>query len=192
MLEMLKRLLGITDDSQDALLSQLLDESQSYVEDFLGRNLDLGDYQDVIEPNGSTSIWLRNFPVQGVTSIESLEGNKVTDFRVVRANGLVRTSSNLFGDYLVEYQGGYETLPAWAAKAIVDTAAGLYGQQGSAGGTGGVAIGAVKSEEIVGVAKVTYETGSSSGSSNQGSSGASGSLSASTIETLERHKNRYA
>lgn len=192
MLEMLKRLLGITDDSQDALLSQLLDESQSYVEDFLERNLDLGDYQDVIEPNGSTSIWLRNYPVQSVESIESLDGRKVSDFKVIKATGLVRTNTNLIGDYIIEYKGGFETIPPWAMKAIVDTAASLYGQQGAAGTTGGVAIGAVKSEEIVGVAKVTYETGSSSGSSSQGSSGASGSLSVSTIETLERHKNRHA
>lgn len=192
MLEMLKRLLGITDDSQDALLSQLLDESQSYVEDFLGRNLDLGDYQDVIEPNGSTSVWLRNFPIVEVESIESLNGQKVSEFKTIKSTGMVRTNTNLVGDYIVDYTGGYEVLPPWAMKAIVDTAASLYGQSGTGGGSGGVAIGAVKSEEIVGVAKVTYETGSSSGSSGQASSGASGSLSAATIETLERHKNRYA
>jgi hypothetical protein len=184
MLEMLKRLLGITDDSQDSLLSQLLDEAQSYVEDYLERNLDLADYQDVIEPNGSTSIWLRNFPVQSVESIESLDGRKVSEFKVIKATGLVRTNTNLIGDYIIEYKGGFETLPPWAMKAIVDSAAYLYTQEGSGGPS---ASGAIKQEEIYGVAKIVYETQAAGESSEIG-----GVLPFSVVETLERHKNRHA
>lgn len=184
MLEILKRLLGITDDSQDALLSQLLGEAQSYVEDYLQRELSLDTYQDVIEPNGSTSIWLRNYPVQSVDSIESLDGHRVVDFKIIKHTGMVRTNKNLIGDFIVEYQGGYETLPAWATKAIVDSAAYLYGQEGS-GGSG--ASGAIKQEEIYGVAKIVYDTQVSGASGDIG-----GVLPFSVVETLERHKNRYA
>ena len=133
MLAMLKRILGITDNSQDATLSALLVEAQGYVEDFLGRSLDFDLYQDITEPNGSTSIWLRNFPIGTVASIETLSGVKVNDFKVIKSTGLVRTTSGIYEDVLIEYEGGFQTLPPWAMKAIVDTAASLYDSMAAPG-----------------------------------------------------------
>jgi hypothetical protein len=189
MLEQLKRLLGITDNTQDALLTELLIEAQEYVEEFLQRKLDLADYEDYIEPGCASTLVVRNFPLESVASIETLDGFAYTEFKLVKPSGEIRSNIGFNGDLVINYRGGYADLPAWAKKAIVETAANLFASNGS--GSSGVAIGAVKSEEIVGVAKVTYETGSSSSSSNN-NSGGFGSIPGYVIDTLEPHRNRYA
>jgi hypothetical protein len=190
MLEILKLLLGITDNTQDDVLSSLLVQSQSYVEDYLDRKLDVDEYEDYATPNGSSSFPLRNYTVQQVFGIENLDGIAVEEFKLLKQPGVVRTKQNLFGDYLITYTAGYDQLPGWAQKAIVDTAAAIY-LDIQAGGSS-VATGAIKSEEIVGVAKVTYETGTGSSSSAGGSDGNFGSIPEPVINVLDMHKNRYA
>lgn len=190
MLDQLKRLLGITDDTQDALLAELLIEAQEYVEDYLQRKLDLADYEDFSSVGYTDTLVIRNFPIETVTSIESLDGVEYTDYKILKQFGEIKTKAmNFNGDISITYRGGYDVLPAWAKKAIVETAGSLYA---SNGGGGGAAIGAVKSEEIVGVAKVTYETGGSSSGSSNGSSGGYGSIPGYVIDILEPHRNRHA
>jgi len=190
MLEQLKRLLGITDNTQDALLEELLIESQEYVEDFLQRKLDLADYQDYVALGCTDTITVRNFPLESVTSIETLDGQTYSEYKLIKPSGEIRSKASFSGDLVVDYKGGYAVLPAWAKKAIVETAGSLYNSNG--GGSGTVKIGAVKSEEIVGVAKVTYETGSSSSSGGGNNSGNFGSIPGYVIDTLEPHRNRHA
>ncbi|CAB4132186.1 gp6 domain containing protein, partial [uncultured Caudovirales phage] len=86
MLEKLKLLLGITDDSMDSQLSAYLVEAQEYVEDYLERQLTKGDYEDYInmEYGGFNKIVLRNFPLESIESIENLDGT-VIDVESVRA-----------------------------------------------------------------------------------------------------------
>ena len=194
MLDQLKRLLGITDNTQDALLSELLLESQDYIEDYLQRSLNLDTYEEYIQMDsaGFTKFVLRNFPIESVESVEKMDGEIIPPeaYRLLKQTGELRFLSHYpYGDYVIQYTGGFDPLPAWAKKAIVETAAILYSESGS--GSSGVAIGSIKSEEIVGVAKVTYETGSSSSSSSSGG-GSYGAIPASMIEILDQHRNRYA
>lgn len=189
MLERLKIILGITDNSQDAALSQLLLDSQEYIESYLDRNLDLDTYQDFATPNGSNSFALRNYPVTEIAGIENLDGEEVTEFKIIKQSGMVRTKQHLFGDFLIDYTAGYDPLPAWAQKAIIDTAAALYNEIESGGAVS--ATGAIKSEEIYGVAKISYDT-SGSVSSVGGSSANVGSIPGHVVDVLEMHRNRYA
>lgn len=190
MLEKLKLILGITDNSQDAALSQMLLDAQEFIESYLDRNLDLGDYQDFATPNGSNSFALKNYPVTSISLIENLDGDQVTEFKIIKQPGMVRTKQHLFGDFLIDYTAGYDPLPAWAQKAIIDTAASLYNEMQSGGVS--TASGAIKSEEIVGVAKITYDTSSGAASSSGGSNANVGSIPGSVIDVLEIHRNRYA
>lgn len=194
MLAMLKLILGITDDTQDDYLNSLLAQSQEYVENYLDRKLDVDTYQDYIEVNNRSTIDLRQYPAIKINLIENLDGNEIEDYRLVKPSGRIRLNRIIDGDFVVDYEAGYNQLPAWAQKSIVDTAVALSGQAGSggSGSTGGT--GAIKSEEIVGVAKVTYDTGSSSSGmfSVGGDSGSVGMLPFSVVQMLEPHKNRYA
>ncbi|CAB4132243.1 hypothetical protein UFOVP139_58, partial [uncultured Caudovirales phage] len=90
------------------------------------------------------------------------------------------------GDYVVQYVGGYDPLPSWAQRAIIDTAANIHYNVQS-GGTSAIS-GAVKSEEIYGVAKVMYDTSGSASGEDEGF----GHIPETVVDTLEKHKNRYA
>jgi hypothetical protein len=194
MLEMLKLILGITDDTQDDYLNSLLGLSQGYVENYLDRKLDVDTYEDYVEVNQRSTIDLRQYPAIKVNHIENLDGNEIEDYRLVKPSGRIRLNRIIDGDFVVEYEAGYDPLPAWAQKAIVDTAVALNGQAGSGGSGSAGGTGAIKSEEIVGVAKVTYDTGSSSSGmfSVGGDNGSVGMLPFSVVQMLEPHKNRYA
>lgn len=191
---MLKLILGITDDSQDEFLLQLLAVSQEYVEDYLDRKLNLSDYEEYIEVNQRSTINLRQYPLKSVELIESLEGHEVVDYKLVKPSGRIRLNTIINGDYVVNYIAGYDPLPAWAMKAIVDTAVSLHGTAGAGSSGGSASTGAIKSEEIVGVAKVTYDTGTAAVSMYAlgGGSGSVGNLPFSVVQLLEPHKNRYA
>jgi hypothetical protein len=192
-LDLLKQMLGITDDLQDDKLQGLLDASLEYIEEYLDRKLSLADYEEYLETNCQGTIDLKNYPIIDIESIENLDGLNTytgTDFLIIKSTGQVRCRKGLFsGDLLVKYQGGFDPLPKWAIKAQVDTAAAIYYQIEGGGST--IAMGAVKSEEIYGVAKVTYETGSSSSSSSE-SSDTVGPIPDSVIDVLEMYRNRYA
>lgn len=194
MLEMLKLILGITDDTQDDYLNSLLAQSQEYVENYLDRKLDVDTYEDYVEVSNRSTIDLRQYPAIKVNLIENLDGNEIEDFRVIKPSGRIRLNRIIDGDFIVEYEAGYDPLPAWAQKAIVDTAVALHGIDGSGGSASSGGSGAIKREEIIGVAKVEYDTSSSSGSlfSVGGDNGSVGMLPFSVVQMLEPHKNRYA
>lgn len=189
-LDMLKLILKIEDDTQDAQLQALLDASLEYIETYLDRKLSQGDFEEYLEANMQDTIDLKNYPVKEIASIETLDGLRTftaADLLLVKSTGQVRCRNSLFsGDLLAQYTGGFDPLPAWAIKAQVDTAASMYFEIQSGGSS--VATGAIKSEEIYGVAKVQYETGSGSSPND----GAIGPIPATVIEVLEMHRNRYA
>lgn len=191
MLEKLKLLLGITDDTMDSQLSAYLVEAQEYVEDYLERQLTKGEYEEYInmEYGGFNKIVVRNYPLESVESIENLDGTviDVESVRAIKNVGEIKVPGGIpAGDYVVHYTGGYDPLPSWAQRAIIDTAANIHYNVES-GGTSAIS-GAVKSEEIYGVAKVTYDTAGSSSSEDEGF----GHIPNTVVDTLEKHKNRYA
>lgn len=194
MLAMLKLILGITDDTQDDYLNSLLAQSQEYVEGYLDRKLDVDTYQDYVEVSNRSTIDLRQYPAIKINLIENLDGNEIEGYRLVKPSGRIRLSRIVDGDFVVDYEAGYDPLPAWAQRAIVDTAAAVHGVNTSGGASSGGGSGAIKSEEIVGVAKVTYDVGSSSSGvfSIGDDNGSVGMLPFSVVQMLEPHKNRYA
>ncbi len=109
MLERLKTILGITDNSQDAALSQLLLDSQEYIESYLDRNLDLDSYQDFATPNGSNSFVLRNYPVTEIANIENLDGEEVYEIEFTAVGGSGTYFWDWDGPSVSTEGGGYGT-----------------------------------------------------------------------------------
>ena len=160
MIDDLKTLLGIEDSNdQDDLLNSLLVSAQEYCEEYLKRPiLQTAGLQQVFLGYRQETLDLNVTPVVSVTSITDTDGNTIdsSSYKVINSLGMIRRACGAFvGDLIVTYTGGYTTMPVWASKAIVYTAAALYNEVGSGMPTDGM----VKSEDIPGVAKVTYETG---------------------------------
>jgi hypothetical protein len=92
-----------------------------------------------------------------IQSVVDTSGNVIdaNSYKVINSLGMIRRVWGCFvGDIIVTYTAGYTTIPSWASKAIVYTAAALYNEVGAGLPTDGM----VKSEDIPGVAKITYET----------------------------------
>lgn len=198
LLALLKSLLGITGNDQDAALTQTLEISQQLVEDYLGRSLTYAEYEDWVEvAYGQETIVLKNYPVEVVLEIKDAATDLSIVYEsgyVVRPSGEVRFRSSGQGDLVVSYMGGYLELPAWAQYAIVQTASAVWNAQGTGGsGGGGAAVGAIKKETVYGVASIEYETGGSSGSASGtvGGTPQHGAIPALVAHSLEQHRNRW-
>lgn len=160
MIDDLKTLLGIEDSNdQDDLLNSLLVSAQEYCEEYLKRPiLQTSGLQQVFLGYRQETLDLNVTPVVSVQSITDTYGNTIdsTSYKVINQLGMVRRVWGAFvGDLVVTYTAGYSTMPVWASKAIVYTAAALYNEVGSGMPTDGM----IKSEDIPGVAKITYENG---------------------------------
>lgn len=65
----LKTYLNITDSNKDSLLQSCIDASVKEIEDYCNRKLSSGTYTEYLNGNGRTEIYLRNYPINEVTSI---------------------------------------------------------------------------------------------------------------------------
>jgi hypothetical protein len=200
LLELFKALLGITDDSQDAQLTQTLEIAQELVEDYLGRSLSYGKYEDWVEvARGQDTVVLKNYPIDLVLDIRDAATGLPVVYEsgyIVKPSGEIRFRSSGQGDLVVTYMGGYLELPAWAQYAIVQTASAVWNSQGTggAGAAGGSAVGGVKKETVYGVASIEYDTSGSSSGSVGGTVGGSvqhGAIPALVAHSLEQHRNRW-
>jgi hypothetical protein len=63
-----KTRLGVTTSADDSLLTLLMNSADKYVSNYCGRDFGGGTYTEY-HPGGSEFVHLRNFPVQGVTSV---------------------------------------------------------------------------------------------------------------------------
>src|SRR5215207_2219451 len=62
--------LGITTAADDALLSALMDAADQYVAGYCGRDFAGGTFTEY-HPGGEPFVFLRNYPVQSITSVKS-------------------------------------------------------------------------------------------------------------------------
>lgn len=69
-IDVVKIQLWITDDSQDALLQQLLDQANWFIESFCKRKFEESDYTDFYDWHGENILNLQNFPVNTLTSLQ--------------------------------------------------------------------------------------------------------------------------
>jgi hypothetical protein len=111
--------LGITDASQDEKLNLLLPAADNYFKNVCGRTFEYGAFTEkVYFVNGRT--FLKETPIDTITSIEDILGNSYTYEFLNETNGLIMLADNyslimLADNYnfqgVVEYTGGYQVIP---------------------------------------------------------------------------------
>ncbi|MCX6165318.1 MAG: phage head-tail connector protein [Ignavibacteriae bacterium] len=69
-LDDLKYYLNITDSSQDEFLLKIIDMAVERINNLCRRNLNYGTRYDIIDGNGQNLLWIRNYPVEQITSIK--------------------------------------------------------------------------------------------------------------------------
>ena len=158
LLELVKQLLDVADNSQDVELSMYLDMAGSACEDYCDNKL---VQQDVTEQYAMAQypIALRYW-ITGAISDVTIDGlDETASWKTYSSDGVTWATPITTGDYLagsfkqlsITYSAGFEPVPSDVGYAIASVA--IAYQQ-----SGGSTVGSVKKESIVGVGSVEYVT----------------------------------
>jgi uncharacterized phiE125 gp8 family phage protein len=69
-LDDLKYYLNISDNSQDDFLLKLIDMAVERINNLCKRNINYGTRYDIMDGNGQTLLWLKDFPVENIVSVK--------------------------------------------------------------------------------------------------------------------------
>ena len=143
-LSQFKNYLGITDNTQDLLLTDFLNSAYNTINKYCGvKSFNLWDYEELIDVRGiySNNYWLffyvSNKPVNTVKEINNIayEWVKGQDYLVVNERELIFTKlpeTNL-GYLHIKYNSWYATVPDDIKLCEMMLASGLYQQHGNEG-----------------------------------------------------------
>ncbi len=153
----LKRYIGITDTSQDTLLTDLLTYVSSEIEALCNRGIEQTTDTEYFD-GGSKLIRLHNFPISSVSALEYNAGSESSpawtavdrdDYHIDTAAGIITHVSGFPGGtqgLRVKYTGGYATVPSNLEQLAYQMASEEYRRRKSYG---------VKSESI-GAARIDW------------------------------------
>lgn len=165
---------GATSSPENDLeLQMAMDVALTSVETYLDRKLLLAEETETfIYPGPVATLSLVRYPISDVASVV-LDGTAATDFKVRKQTGQLmfgcrRTPSEI----VVEYEGGYQTLPAaleWALWTLFDA---VWSEaQAVSAGAGSTIVegsGELKQITIFGVGSMSYDVGSTVVSGGEG------------------------
>ena len=184
LLDLMKDILGITDNARDIELSMYLqaggEACERYIDNVIAQHDVNENFRIVTNPKA-----LRYWPVTALTAV-TIDGTDVTaDWELFTEDGVAwsvkdkcnRDSGSCFEQMVVTYTAGYEPLPADLGYAVVIAGIAYESEQGGVSGS-------VKRESVVGVGTIEYSTG------DDAVSGV-GALSPSVIGSLEPYR-RYS
>lgn len=120
----LKSYLGITDDSQDTLLTIFLESADSYIKQYTWRALESATFVEYINGNAQLEMIVKQYPITSVTTIERNVWDLATPVREVVENTVYEPDGNVwriffrsplrrgFQNYKVTYVAWYATIPS--------------------------------------------------------------------------------
>jgi len=156
-----KLLLNITDGSQDALLTYLINAVSAWIETYCGRTFlkPANEITELYDGTGKKMIIVKNYPVDSLSKIEERTDAvtfveiAVTKYYTDKEAGIVETDFfTTIGNnnYQITYKGGYATVPVDLDMACAQMVANEFYQRQTGGGGGEV------SSESLGEYSVSY------------------------------------
>ena len=107
-----KQYLGITDGSQDANITRMMDVTMSAVEKFLQRGLELAQETVTYRDRDFRRVVLPRFPVTQVLKVDGVDGLPSDWHLMPRVGWILLPTRRYFQELEIEYEGGYDPLPA--------------------------------------------------------------------------------
>jgi hypothetical protein len=162
LLELMKQILGITDNSRDDELGMYLQVAGEACEKYIDNKI---AEQPVKEDwsHARNQVALRYYPVQSIDSVIVDGVDELTDYELFRDVGLAWVVGDkctlriddCFNQLAVGYTAGYAVLPGDLGYAVVITSLAYETERGAVSGS-------VKKESIVGVGSIEYTTSADS------------------------------
>lgn len=166
-----KTQLGISGSTQDALIAQLITAVSAQFESLTGRKFINTDYTEIYDGTGRSNLYLREYPVNSVTSVERNHGSigdpswttlDADTYYVDTRTGIISSGSafaSFPGDfskriahYRVIYNAGYGAAAADMPEDIQQAIAAIIGYQINTMGREGI------TSERTGTYSVSYST----------------------------------
>ncbi len=122
-----KAVLLLSGSGDDAMLTQLMDAAESFIEEHTGRSFAGGTFTET-HPAGGPMLFLRNYPVASVTSLKvdadrvfgAATEREATSYVIHADRGVIES---LFGPFLTPYRKGWADWPE-AVKVVYTAATG--------------------------------------------------------------------
>ncbi len=131
-----KAYLGITGSTDDALIENLIDRVTDFIKRYCNREFTKSNYDEYYDGNGTGCLFLPNYPVVSVASLE-IDGiiKASTDYAIYADAGMVRLKNEKFTDGVlnvhVTYTAGYATVPKDLEQACTEVVAMKYYSRGT-------------------------------------------------------------
>lgn len=139
----LKSYLNITDTSKDVFLQSCIDSSVKEIEDFCNRKISTGTYTEFLDGNSKSEIYLRNTPINTITSISYFDGYDTYDnifisgdtplnsAQIISQSNSVRLLKGYFfykgcKNIKIVYTAGYSTTPDDIKSVLLEIASLKY------------------------------------------------------------------
>jgi len=115
-LENLKTYLGITDQSEDAKLTKILESADRFVKNYCRRNFEYGAYDELVYFYKGLG-FVKETPVESIQTVETLEGNTLNVYK--EDGGIITLQEKFTGRAIVSYFGGYKEIPGDLELAVL-------------------------------------------------------------------------
>lgn len=135
----LKQYLNITDSSKDTFLQSCIDSSVCEIEDFCNRKLSPDTYVEYLDGNNKTEIYLRNKPINSISSIECFDeydtfvdlftgsDTASNSVQIITQHNLIKLLKGYFfykgcKNIKITYTAGYSTTPDDIKSVLLELA----------------------------------------------------------------------
>lgn len=115
-LENLKTYLGITDQSEDAKLTKILESADRFVKNYCRRNFEYDAYDELVYFYKGLGL-VKETPVESIQTVETLEGNTLNVYK--EDGGIITLQEEFTGRAIVSYLGGYKEIPGDLELAVL-------------------------------------------------------------------------
>ena len=139
----LKTYLNITDNSKDTFLQSCIDSSVNEIEDYLNRKLSPDTYVEYLDGNNKSMIYLRNKPINSITSIECFDeydtyedlftgsDTASNSVQIITDDNLIKLLKGYFfyngcKNFKITYTAGYSTTPDDIKSVLLELASLKY------------------------------------------------------------------
>jgi len=186
-LEEVKVYLDIDTPVDDALLQKIINWTIGLLEEYLGRELTLADYDHESYMPESTQIQLKNYPVTLINTItvDGTELTDITDYHLQKKYGILHGNFMVDDTVEINYTGGYAVLPPAIEQVFYQVVDDVYQEQKGASSAD------VKDVTLFDFAKVSYDTANSGSGSSISYSGVDGGAIPSQLEPYIGVLNMY-
>lgn len=131
-----KKWLGLTSTTDDALLARLVTAASAAIESYLNRTFEAKDYEGVFDGLGNDRLMPPNYPLLSITSV-SVNDEVIPRSLSATAPGWVASSTMIMlrwpyrfevgvQNVKVSYRAGFESIPTDVAQACIELCALRY------------------------------------------------------------------